>query len=108
MPQDIITFTDELERKVRGEFCEKATPEFMNLIRAAVATHEHAFAGYEITKEKYMEWISHAWDNGLHQRRVYEMEIEGSINNSIGVSMNFGARLDLFGKREGYISQEDF
>ena len=91
------------KEKLKEEFGDKATPESLNLIRVAIATHEHASNKYGITKEKYLEWISNAWDTGKHQREIYNMEIEGCINNWLGVSIGFGGTLSLFGEREGYI-----
>ena len=105
MVVDIIVYSEKLEKKLKEELGKEATPEFLNLIRAGIAAHEHSFAEYGITKEKYIEWISQAWNAGTHQKKVYNMEVEGGVNNEWGVAMNFGGYLSLFGQREGYVNQ---
>ena len=57
----------------------------------------------KIPKEKILEWLKQAWDAGVHQQRIYSMEIEGSILNQIGVVINFGAGLAMHGVQQGLI-----
>lgn len=106
--------TKRLEERLKKEFEEEATPEFINLVRVAYAAHEHALLHlaskhtslpqYEITKENFLEWISGAWDAGEHQLRVYTMEEEGGVSNELGIALKFGDYLSLFGRRKGYLS----
>ena len=95
-----IFYSKELEEIIKKELGKDASPELLNLVRAAVATHEHAFAQYGITKEKYLEFISKAWDAEIYQRKVYDREEEGPVNNAISVAMGFASNLAMFGKRE--------
>lgn len=90
----------------REEMGEDATPESLNLIRAAISTQEHVFQKHEITKEKYLEWINLAWDMGEGQRRIYDGKEEGGIMNTIGLAMALGGHLAIFGQRKGYINQK--
>ncbi len=166
MPEDHIVYTNRLEIMLKKEFEKEATPEFLSLVRVAIAAHEcafqkyvfpgedkpltkerylkevgevwdatedittlikpsvkfrsntplidsafatlkHASQKYGITKEKYLEWVNEAWDAGIHQRKIYNMEIEGCINNSMGVALNFGASLALWGRGKGYIKSQN-
>ena len=45
-------------------------------------------------------WIENAWNVGVSQRRVNDMELEGSINNSNGIAMNFATSVCLYGSSE--------
>ena len=55
-----------------------------------------------VDAERTKKWIAKAWEAGRHQRLVHDMEVEGSVNNEIGIIMNFGAYLSLFGVKEGF------
>ncbi len=53
-----------------------------------------------VDRTRTLEWVKHAWEAGCLQRRVYDMEVEGSVNNKIGIVVNFAAYLSLFGKKK--------
>ena len=93
----------DLECRLKEEFGSFATPEFINLIRAAIAAHEDAFKGY-IPKEKFMDFLSNVWEGGVNQKKVHYLEVEGSILTGRGLTLNLGSYLEMQGKREGYIS----
>ncbi len=57
-------------------------------------------------KEKMLVWLQEAWDTGVHQQRIHSMEIEGGVMNEGGIVANFGARLAMFGEREGLLPAE--
>ena len=61
----------------------------------------------KIGKAKFLEWIGKAWDAGIQQRKIYDLEEEGGIMNAYGVIMNFASYLYLLGEREGFILKED-
>jgi hypothetical protein len=61
---------------------------------------------YSISLDKMIEWVTKAWEAGIDQYKVYNMEIEGSILNDLGVYLNFGTNLVLFGYRNGYLSKD--
>ena len=105
MTENIIVYSPKLEEKLKKEMGEDATSELLNLVRGAVVAHEHAFTKYGITKEDYMKWVSDAWDAGIYQRKIYEGEEEGPVNNAMGVAMNFAGYLAIFGERKGYTNQ---
>ena len=160
--EDIIHLNGNLEARLRTHMdAADVTPELINLVRAAIAAHEHAFhwaenlkeallapverawdagaaktgfsmaqgfasvSGYAcalnlargvaaahaqaffwpgMSKDAFMQFVSRAWDAGRYQRQVNAMEIEGSINNELGVALNFACHLALFGRREGLLS----
>ena len=82
------------------------SPAVFNIVRAATAAHEHAFHVPDASKEIFLEFMSMAWDRGTHQRRVSNMEVEGGIDNELGVTMNFAANLALYDQWKGLIPQE--
>jgi len=96
---------DFIKNLLKQEFKDEASSEFINLVSIAAAIHEHAFENFNITKENFLKWVEMAWDTGKHQRKVYDMEVEGSVMNEWGVAINFGAYLHFHGKREGYIGK---
>lgn len=59
----------------------------------------------KVTEDKLIPWLEEAWDAGIHQRKVYEMEVEGGIMNEYGIVTNFGAGLAMFGDRKGLIPE---
>ncbi len=107
LEDQMVVYTDGIQKKLKEEFGEEVTPEFLNLVRAGIAAHEHAFQNYGITKEDYIRWVSLAWDRGVHQRRVYDMEVEGCIDNSLGILLNLSAILSLHGQKEGYLAKKE-
>lgn len=59
----------------------------------------------KVTKDKLLPWLEEAWDAGVHQQRVYSMEIEGGIMNEYGIVTAFGAELVMFGDRKGLVPE---
>ncbi len=105
MDTKMITLNDKEEKRLVEETFkdENITPEIVNLIRVAVAAHEHAFHKLT-TKKAFMRWVEQAWDAGKHQSRVYNGEIEGGILNVDGVIGNFTAAIVLYGEDRKLIS----
>jgi Fe-S-cluster formation regulator IscX/YfhJ len=56
-----------------------------------------------VSGDKLLEWVETAWIKGVWQRRVYSMEVEGSVLNERGIVFGFGADIALFGKDNGLI-----
>jgi hypothetical protein len=77
----------------------------LTLKKAINLVYNHKSQKYEITKENYIKWIDVAWDRGTHQRKIYNMEVEGCIDNILGIASNLGAILCLYSKKEGYMKQ---
>ena len=105
--EDRIVYDERFDEVLKKEFGDIATPELLSLVRAAVATHEHAFGRFGISREKYLEWMGKAWDAGEYQRRVYDCEIEGSVNNWVGVALGFGNSLSFWGEETGYVTKSN-
>jgi len=97
--------SERLQSNVYEQFPNATKDELVNLVRAAAAAHEHSIKGYNIPKEKFMEWVGMAWQAGRHQKRVDNLEIEGNVTSSRCIARNIGAYLSLFGEKTGgYIS----
>jgi hypothetical protein len=105
MPEEVVKFGEELERRVKKEFGDKATPEFMNLLILGKGVYEHGFFDF-IPKEKLMDWVDKMYEAGKNQRRIRngEGQGDGMILINDGDVINAGAYLDLHGKQEGYLS----
>ncbi len=99
----IIPFDKYLEERLIQEFEEKATPEFINMIRAGKAAYEHAYNGF-ISKEKFLEWIGMMFDGGQNQREIREGKAHGRILINSADIINVGCYLSFLGKQEGYLS----
>lgn len=56
------------------------------------------------SREAFIAFVSDAWDAGAHQHRVNECLVEGSLNNELGVALNFACHLAMQGKSKGLIS----
>jgi len=102
-----VTLTPDLEQRM-GKLmnAEDVTPARLNLVRGAIAAHEHAFHFPELTKEAFLKFMGVAWDAGEHQRKVFGMKVDGSFNNETGVALTFASYVALFGEREGLIPKE--
>lgn len=88
MRLEIVVFDKELETLVKREFREKATKEFVNLIRIFVAVHEHAFHEF-ITKERVIAWATVAWELGrgrMDMGRMAYGEVREELNKEAGTS----------------------
>ncbi len=103
MAKEVIGFDKELEERVKKEFGNKATPEFINLLRLGKAAYEHGYFGF-IPKERVMRWVSMIYDGGRQQKRIREGREHGKILINNADVMNAAAYLDSFGKKEGYLS----
>jgi hypothetical protein len=102
--KQFVSLSRELKREIQAHLRpEEVTPELLNLVRAGLATHEHAFNLPHVTKESFLEYIGRAWDMGARQRRVVGMEVEGSVSNDVGITLNFACMVVLDGKRKGYV-----
>ncbi len=103
MSEMVVPFSDALEERVKKEFGEEATPEFINMLRAGKAAYEHGCHNF-IPKKKFLKWVSIMYDAGQEQRRVMNRNAHGRILiDSVDV-INAGGYLSLFGKRERYLS----
>ena len=56
-----------------------------------------------VSRGKLLPWLEEAWDAGVHQQRVYNMDTEGGIMNEYGIVTAFGAELVMFGDRKGLV-----
>ena len=72
--------------------------ELMNIWLAAETTHKLKSINPALVKEVFLRWVEEAWDTGKHQRKVYNMEVEGSVMNSLGVISSFACALFLYGE----------
>ena len=102
--KEIIFLDPNLEQKLRAQMTEDdVTPPLLNLVRGATAAHEHAFHFPELSKDAFLKFMGDAWDFGLHQRKVYSMQVEGGMMNALGVVLGPASHLALFGEREGLL-----
>ena len=104
MPDNIVLFDDKLEARIRKEFGEEATPEFMNMVRAGKAAYEHGYHGF-IHKREFLGWIEEMYDAGKEQREVRNGKKHGRIIINSSDVMSAAAHLALHGKRRGYLSR---
>jgi hypothetical protein len=77
-----------------------------NLMSAHNAVTYHSANFPLITKESFLKFVGKAWDTGENQRKIYDFEIEGSVNNEFGVALNFACDIALFGERNGLMPAE--
>jgi hypothetical protein len=104
MARNMVIVDDEMEVYIRKEFGEEVTPEFLNLIKIAVAIHEHVFQ-FGIPKSNFLKWVSKAWDEGAKQEKIHAMKMKGSVLNDQDIVMSIGASLSRDGRKEGYLSK---
>lgn len=103
---EVISFDENLEKKVKEEFGDEATPEFINMLRAGKAAYEHGYHGF-ISKEKFLEWVSRMHDGGEEQRKIRTGKSHGRILlNKVDI-INAGSYLSVVGKKEGYLSAQN-
>lgn len=81
-------------------------PFSSSLSKAYRSAQYHARTFPLVTKEALLKFVGDAFDAGEHQRKVYNCEIEGSINNELGVALNFACGIALFGERNGLSPKE--
>lgn len=104
---DIAPFDEELEVRIKEEFGNEATPEFMNMLRIGKAAYEHGYNGF-ITRAKVQEWVGSLYKAGQHQRLVRGGKAHGRILINSSDVIGAGANLSLFGKRKGYLTKGEF
>ncbi len=97
---------DKSEGEVAVEKREGYDSLFSNLLNAYEATQHHARTFPLVTKEAFLKFVGDAFDAGEHQRKVYNCEIEGSVNNELGVALNFACGIALSGERNGLSPRE--
>lgn len=83
-----------------------SSPFISNIISSFSGARHHALNFPLVTKASFLQFVSDAWDTGEHQRKIYNFEIEGSINNEFGVALNFACSIALFGERKGLAPKE--
>ncbi|MFA5071626.1 MAG: hypothetical protein WC511_04685 [Candidatus Pacearchaeota archaeon] len=101
---EVISFNKELEDRVKKEFGDEATPEFINLLKLGQAAYEHGYFGF-VKKEKVIEWVGRMYDAGEEQKKVRDGEKEGHIIINSADVINSASYLSFFGEREGYLSK---
>jgi len=102
--KEVVPFDEMLEKRVKEEFGDEATPEFINMLRLGKAAYEHGYNGF-ISQEKVMEWAGKMYDGGQKQNRVSLGKVHGMILTNSSDVMNTGAYLELFGTRDGFLSE---
>jgi hypothetical protein len=65
--------------------------------------HKLVLVEKQLTPEAMRKWLTYRWRQGVHQQRVYSMEIEGGVMNTLGIIGGSGCYLALFGQHEGYL-----
>ena len=103
MPDEVVSFSEDLEKRVKQEFGDEATPEFINMLRAGKAAYEHGYHGF-IPKKKFLKWVSTMYDAGQEQRKVMHGKTHGRILINSPDVINAGGYLLSFGKRKGFLS----
>lgn len=103
----IVHLDPSLEERLRSFLKpEDVSEPLLNLVRAALAAHEHAFHFPNLPKEAFLHYMGVAWESGAHQLKVIGGEVEGGIINEYGLACNFASHLALFGERDGLLPKE--
>jgi len=76
----------------------------MNMLRLGKAAYEHGYHGF-CSKEKVMEWVGRMYECGQQQARISKLEEDGMVNTNSTDVIASGSYLDLWGKKEGYLSK---
>lgn len=97
---EVIHLDPSLEKRLLSSLQpEDKTESLFNLVRAALAAHEHAFHFPHVTKEDFLSFMDQAWEAGEHQRRICSGEIgDGKYNTEFGVALNVAAFVALSSK----------
>ena len=103
MPDEVISIDEELEKRVKEQFGDEATPEFINMLRLGKAAYEHGYHEF-IPKKKLLKWVNTMYDAGQEQRKVMRGKAHGRILINSSDVITAGGYLSLFGKKEGYLS----
>ncbi len=100
----VIPFDEVLEERVKKEFGDEATPEFINMLRLGKAAYEHGYNGF-ISQEKVMEWVGKMYEGGQEQNRISRRKVHGMVLINSSDVINSGAYLELFGEEESFLSK---
>ena len=106
MSEEVVFFTEDLRKRIRKEFGDEATPEFMNMLMLGKAVYEHGYHDF-IPKEKVLEWVSGMYDGGQKQRRIRKGEEHGAILINSWDVIGAASYLSLHGKIEGYLQDKE-
>jgi hypothetical protein len=104
MSEKVGFIDEELEKKIKEDFSDKLTPEFINMLRLGKAAYEHGYYGF-ISKEKVLEWVSKMYDGGKKQKLIRQGMSHGKIITDAYDVLNAASFLDLFGKDLSYLSK---
>lgn len=104
----IVHLDPSLEKRLK-EFLrpEDVSEPLLNLVRGALAAHEHAFHFPNVTKEAFIAFMGEAWDSGAYQLKVSRCEVEGGFMNEYGLACSFASSVALFGERKGLLLKEE-
>ena len=103
MPDEVVSFSEDLEKRVKQEFGDEATPEFMNMLRAGKAAFEHGYHNF-IPKKNFLRWVSIMYNAGKEQMKVMRGKSHGKVLIGSVDVLNAGGYLLSFGKRKGFLS----
>src|SRR3989344_7787712 len=98
MTNDVAPFDELLEKRIKAEFGNEATQEFINMLKAGKVAYEHGYNGF-ISREKFIEWVGKMYDSGAQQQRVRKGEEHGTIFINNGDVITAGSYLSVFGLR---------
>lgn len=104
MTDEVIVFGDEIEQKLKDEFGEKATPDFINMLRLGKAAFEHGYQGF-ITKDKVLEWVGQLYESGMQERRG--MTHQNKLRPGSEDILNSAEFLAYHGPNKGYLSKQE-
>jgi hypothetical protein len=91
----IVQMDSDLEEQVVSHLGPDATPELLNLVRAALAAYSHALAVPGVTKEDFLAFMSSCWDSGVEQRQANEGEVDGALRTDWDVATAFACGVFL-------------
>jgi hypothetical protein len=104
----VVHLDPSLEERLKGFLKpEDVSEPLLNLVRGALAAHEHAFHFPAVSKEAFLAFMGEAWDSGAHQLKVSRCEVEGGFMNQYGLACSFASSVALFGERRGILSKEE-
>ena len=104
----VVNLDPSLEERLKGFLKpEDISEPLLNLVRGALAAHEHAFHFPNVSKETFLSFVGEAWDSGAHQLQVSRCEAEGRIMNEYGLACSFASSVAIFGERKGLLPKEE-
>lgn len=71
----------------------------LSVIRMLVSFLFHAL----LSKQAIDAWIDQAWEHGVRQHQIHTCQVEGGVQNIIGIVTSFASHVSLFGEREGLL-----